>query len=365
MNNIHLPYWLAALFLPGIGPRRFVRWLNYFSDIKKLFEASYTELQAAGLLAKEIAALRAPHWTAVEKELAWQQEAGHFILALNDSRYPPALKEISDPPLVLYVAGHAELLLEAQLAIVGSRRPTPLGLANAKKFSSSLAEAGLVITSGLALGIDAASHQGALAVNGRTIGVCGTGLNHVYPPSHRALFENILAQGGAIISEFVLDAPAHACHFPRRNRVIGGLSLGVLVVEAALKSGSLVTARHASEQGREVFAIPGSIHNPLAQGCHHLIREGAKLVETAKDILEEIAFVAPSWKVSKNSKNEKKTELSPVYSQLLEQIGYEITPLDVILWRSGLTTSEVSSILLTLELSGYIQATSGGYIRIV
>ncbi len=361
MQN-HLPYWLATLFMPEVGPRTVFRWLLHFSTIETLFNASTEEWQAAGISQKHQQALRDPNWRAVEQELAWADNTQHHILCSNDSHYPPLLKEISDPPLVLYVRGDASLLSHIQLAIVGSRNATPFGITNAEQFARYLAEAGFVITSGLALGVDAASHRGALAAKGKTIGVLGTGLKHMYPASHRMLAEEMINQGGALVSEFPLETLAKAQHFPRRNRIIGGLSQGVLVVEAALKSGSLITARHALEQGREVFAIPGSIHHPLARGCHHLIKQGAKLVEKAADVLEELQVSLPNL----NKNKRVQAEATPaVLHPLLEQIDYAVTSLDRIILQSGLTAGEVSSILLRLELLGHIHTVSGGYVRAV
>lgn len=357
----HLPYWLAALYLPNVGPRTVLRWLQVFTDIKSLFAASDDELDAKGIAIPHRNALRAPDWKRVEADLAWANASENAIISLDDVTYPPLLKEIYYPPLVLFVRGNQEALLATQLAMVGARNATVTGLKNAEYFAYALAKAGYVITSGLALGVDGASHKGALAAGGLTIGVCGTGLNHIYPLSHRPLARNMLEQNGAIISEFPLATPPKAENFPRRNRVIGGMSKGVLVVEAALKSGSLITARHALEQGREVFAIPGSIHNPLAKGCHYLLREGAKLVETITDILEE--FGDENVPVIKPVPKDY-TGLKPKERRLLEQIEYEITAMDAILLASGLTAGEVSSMLLTLELNGYIQSISGGYIRI-
>ena len=363
----HLPYWLAALYLPGIGPRKLTRWLEHFQDVEQLFLASSETLQALGLPAQAIYALQHPNWKSVEQDLAWARDAHHHLITLGDVHYPGLLKEITDPPLVLYIRGNKAVLTNVQLAMVGSRHATPSGVKNAEQFAYALAEAGFTVTSGLALGIDGASHRGALAANGITIGVAGTGLHHTYPPSHRSLVEEIIRQEGAVISEFPLSTPPKAMNFPRRNRIIGGLSLGVIVVEAALKSGSLITARHALEQGREVFAIPGSIHHPLARGCHHLIRQGAKLVETATDILDELgAHTATMLKRKKKTRVEGRanlTDLSADCQHILDQIGYEITPMDMIILRSGLTAGGVSSILLTLELSGYIQSIPGGYVR--
>lgn len=362
MTEDHMPYWLAALYLPDVGPRTMMRWLELFPDIKQLFLATDDELQAAGIALKHRQALQNPNWKWVEKDLAWAQLTEQHLLCLADENYPCQLKEISDPPLVLFVRGDKTVLAHTQIAMVGARNATPSGLRNAEQFAYSLSAAGLVITSGLALGIDAASHRGALGAKGITIAVLGTGLNDIYPRSHRLLAQEISAKQGAVISEFPLATPPHAHNFPRRNRIIAGLSLGVLVVEAALKSGSLITARHAVEHGRDVFAVPGSIHHPLARGCHHLIRQGAKLVETADDIIEELLpYKTPLQKMPNTFSN----NLIPEHEQLLAQIDYEITPIDAILLRSGLTASRVSSILLKLELDGYIQSIPGGYVRII
>jgi DNA processing protein len=264
---------------------------------------------------------------------------------------------------------------------VGSRHPTQAGSVLAEQFALALSEAGFTITSGLALGIDAASHQGALSGSGLTIGVMGTGPDRIYPARHQSLARALLEKG-AIVSELPVGVGPQAAHFPRRNRLISGLSLGVLVVEAAVGSGSLITARYANEQGREVFAIPGSIHNPLARGCHKLIRQGAKLVETAGDILEEISGLL-QWSVGSprgdlnipplkkevaklaSSGDFNQEPLSPEYSTLLNGIDFSPTPMDLVISRTGLTAGTVSSMLSILELQGYIGALPGGYARII
>src|SRR3990167_4416766 len=273
MINEHLPYWLAAMFLPAIGPRKLLGWLAAFPSIKALFHASDRALILAGVPEKCLPHFSHPNWAAVEKELQWlKQSSHHFLLTQEDPFYPAQLKEIGDAPLVLYLQGNPAILSQCQLAMVGARHATPAGLENAEQFAYLLAQAGVVITSGLALGIDGASHRGALAARGLTIGVAGTGLNHCYPVSHQSLVRQIIQQEGAVLSEFPVATPPHAMNFPRRNRIISGLSRGVLVVQAAIKSGSLITARQALEQNRDVFAIPGSIHHPLARGCHYLIK---------------------------------------------------------------------------------------------
>jgi DNA processing protein len=361
-----LPYWIAALHLPQIGPRTFLRWLEQFPDIQSLFHATDEDRRAKGFSDSHILLMQQVNWKQVEKDLEWANKSDHHIIHLEDEDYPKLLKEISDPPLILYVRGNRQVLSNRQLAMVGARNATPTGIKNAEYFAFMLAEAGYVVTSGLALGVDGASHRGALKAKGVTIGVCGTGLNYVYPSSHRSLATKMLEQGGAIISEFPLSIQPRSENFPRRNRIIAGMSLGVLVVEAAIKSGSLITARHALEQGREVFAIPGSIHQPLSKGCHHLIRQGAKLIETIEDILEELGGQAMLWPVvQKFAEDEDLSALSVSERRVLEQIEHEITPMDVILFRAGLTAGEVSSMLLLLELNGYIQSVPGGYIRSV
>lgn len=361
-NNLH--YWLAAMHLPYIGPRTFLRWLRVIPDISSLFQASDDELRMKGFTDKARQILQSVNWQKVEEDLAFCNAENQSIISLEAEEYPPLLKEISDPPLVLFVRGNRQALQMTQVAMVGARKATPTGLKNAEHFGRLLAAAGYAVTSGLALGVDGASHRGALTGGGVTIAVCGTGLHHLYPRSHVPLSDRIIKQGGAVISEFSLATPPRAENFPRRNRVIAGMSKGVLVVEAALKSGSLITARYALEQGREVFAIPGCIHQPLARGCHHLIRQGAKLVETIDDIVEELNGSVGLWPSHQSSALEARLALlSTPERDLLEQIEYEITPMDMILLRSRLTASEVSSMLLILELNGYIQSVSGGYIR--
>jgi DNA processing protein len=360
MNNA-LPYWLAALRIKNIGPLRLFRMLIHFETIEHLFKASPDDWAAAGIPSVFFADLQHPDWKWVEQEMKWVNE-NHHLIAYDDERYPPQLKEIADPPPVLYINGDPAGLCLPQLAMVGSRHATSMGVATASEFAEALAAAGLVITSGLARGIDGAAHRGALKAKGLTVGVAGTGLHHVYPFAHHRLVDEIAAAGGAIVSEFPLATRAHAAHFPRRNRIIAGLSRGVLVVESALQSGSLITARLAIEAGRDVFAIPGSIHQPLARGCHHLIRQGAKLIETVEDVLEE--FVGCLKPLAYSSQvNDNLKDLPKEANQVLAQIDVGVTPLDVIISRCGLTPALVSSMLLSLELYGCILSVPGGYTR--
>jgi len=306
----------------------------------------------------QVDALRAdPRADDFAADLEWLEKPGNRFLCITDAAYPPLLREIPGPPPLLFVCGDPSVLREPQIAIVGSRNPTQGGCGNARAFSEFLARAGLAITSGLAIGIDACAHEAALAAGGRTIAVAATGLDRVYPASHRELAHAIAGQG-ALVSEFPLGTPPRREHFPRRNRLISGLSLGVLVVEAAVRSGSLITARYAAEQGREVFAIPGSIHSPLARGCHALIRQGAKLVETAQDVLEELGALARF--VEAPTTGTDRSPGDPVLSNFLELMGHDPVDMDTLIAQSGLTAGAVSSMLLDMELRGLVEALPGG-----
>lgn len=374
MDAPTLAQWLTLARLPGLDTRARIALLEHFGSVDALFGAERPALQAA--FAQEAfpagrldpsavigALLQGPNTAALASDLAWLAEESHHLVTWADSDYPPLLREIADPPVALYVYGSRGLLVRPQLAIVGSRNPTALGRQNAAAFARALAEAGLAITSGLALGIDAAAHRGALEAGGTTVAVAGTGLDRVYPPRNRELAHQIAARG-ALISEFPVGTPARPGNFPVRNRIISGLGLGVLVVEAALQSGSLITARLAAEQGREVYALPGSIHSPLARGCHALIRQGAKLVETAADVLEELgplAQVLPT--TSDDASPSPETALAPLERRLLDCLGYDPMHIDALVDRSGLTAGTVSSILLQLELRGLVLAGAGGYQR--
>ncbi len=296
---------------------------------------------------------------------SWPEGAGHHRIGADDPRYPALLRELAHPPAVLHVTGDPAILGLPQLAIVGSRNATPAGCETATAFARHLAARGFCITSGLAEGIDAAAHRGALAAGGLTVAVCGTGPERVYPRRHEGLAREILAAGGALVSEFPPGTPIQRDNFPRRNRLISGLSVGTLVVEAGITSGALNTARHASEQGREVFAIPGSIHNPLARGCHRLIRQGAKLVETAADIVEELAGLLDMLGRVDAAQDAAApaadaAPLDPHYQQLLEAMGWDEVGVDVLVGRCGLTIAELSSMLLLLEMQGSVRSLAGG-----
>lgn len=303
----------------------------------------------------------------MEQDQHWLEHTGTSLLPYTDPAYPALLRQISDPPMVLFLRGESKVLDLPQLAMVGSRNPSTEGRHNAEEFAAYLSRCGLGIVSGMAMGVDAASHRGALRSGGTTIAVWGTGLDRPYPPSHRELAEEI-AEHGLLVSEFLPGTPPLPHNFPRRNRIISGLSVGTLVVEAAQTSGSLITARLASEQGREVFAIPGSIHNPMAHGCHQLIREGAKLVESVTDILEELApllQLEPANSIATPPTPEHAID-DPEYRLLLNSMNHAPTSVDLLVERTGLTPDVVSSMLLMLELQGQVEATPGGhYSRVI
>ncbi|MGH8460406.1 MAG: DNA-processing protein DprA [Stenotrophobium sp.] len=357
MHAEELKSWLILIRAAGVGPVSVARLLEQFSSAAAALHAGRGGWRKAGLDSKAQAGLAAPDFALVESDLAWLSSGPQrALVTINDVRYPQQLRECSGAPPALFCQGDTDLLPLPQLAIVGARSATPQGRENAQVFAADLASRGLVISSGLALGIDAAAHQGALSVDGLTLAVCGTGLDRVYPAQHRELAHQI-AQKGLLVSEFPPGTPGKAENFPRRNRIISGLSLGVLVVEAARESGSLITARMASEQGREVFAIPGSIHNPLARGCHGLIRQGAKLVESANDILEEIA---PHIRIAPRATAGAEAAVDPQQARILEALGDGSLGIDQLVQRTGLAVAELSGVLLTLELAGQVAAVAGG-----
>lgn len=361
--------WLLLNHVPGLGAVSYHVLLQHFVEPRAALNARGSELKQLGLSQAQISALQSIDEASIASDLNWLAQDQHHLICFNDARYPALLKQISDPPALLYVSGDPEYLLQPQLAMVGSRHPTASGERTAREFARHLANAGITITSGLATGIDAACHQGALQGLAGTIALVAHGLDKMYPASHHQLAEHITGNG-ALVSEMPIGTEPQRGLFPRRNRLISGLSLGTLVVEAALRSGSLITARHAMEQGREVFAIPGSIHNPLARGCHSLIRQGAKLVETADDILEELA---PHLRRPESATNPEKiqinpqrqhAELDPDHQKLLKCLDYEPRPIDSLVTCSGFSAAQVASMLLILELEGSIVCKSGLYTRI-
>ncbi len=356
--------WLALNRLPALAQAELCALLEGCASAADIV-AAYAQRSAPGRHRRS-----APDWRAVEADLTWLAAPGRHLITLSMPAYPPRLRHIPDPPPVLFVEGDADILCAAQLAMVGSRRPTPCGVETAHRFSSELAGCGLAITSGLALGIDAASHRGAMAGHGRTLAVAANGLDTVYPRIHRRLARQV-ADNGALVSEFSPGSAPLARHFPRRNRLISGLSLGVVVVEAARRSGSLITARLAGEQGREVFAVPGPIQSPLAHGCHHLIRQGAKLVEQVRDILEELPTdtLGGCWQVPEKQVSESADGsadgLDRRQKKVLASLAHRATSVDSVVERSGLTADTVCSILLALELRGLVVPVPGGaYCRV-
>ena len=358
--------------LPGIGPRRFRLLLEHFVSATAALQAAPAAWRALGIPATTCDARRSTlARQAVERALLWLQQPDQHLLLADDPRWPALLGELTDAPPLLYVAGDPALLERPQLALVGSRRASRPGLDCAHAFARSLAGGGFVVTSGLALGIDTAAHEGALAAAGATVAVLGTGLCQLYPPRNAGLARRIVESGGALVSELPLDAPPQAANFPRRNRIISGLSLGVLVVEASPQSGSLITARLAAEQGRDVFAIPGSIHHPGARGCHQLIREGAQLVETVDHILESLrswqhvppAPAAPSLRrpPQQLALPEPAAAVLPD-DPLLRLLQAEPQDSESLAVRSGLPLPQLLVRLTELELDGHISCEGGCWV---
>jgi DNA processing protein len=345
-----LAAWLRLTLIPGIGGETQRKLLAAFGLPEAIFAAG--RLAVRGVIGERANLLfDFDVAEAVDRSIDWASQSGQHIITLADSGYPRTLLEIADPPNVLYVRGNPALLQKRGLGVVGSRNATPQGIQTAESFARTLAGNRLVIISGLALGIDAAAHRGALAVGGETIAVIGTGADRLYPARNRELALAI-AEHGAIISEFPLGTPVLPANFPRRNRIISGLSCGILVVEAAPESGSLITARLAGEQGREVFAIPGSIHSPVARGCHKLIKQGAKLVETAQDVLEELG------QFTETAESTEQLESASEHPLLLA-LGHDPCTLDTLAERAGLSAEQLLTELLTLELDGKVSTLPG------
>lgn len=357
--------WLLLMRLPATAGSRLLRLNDLCGSSPGILQMNTRELERAGLGHEAIRRLQHPDWKSMEQDLEWLEGPDRHFIPYCDDRYPRLLKEIPDPPPGLFVRGRPEVLNSMQLGIVGSRNPSPAGKENARLFAGQMAQLGITVTSGLAAGIDYCAHLGALDGSGTTVAVLGNGLDQVYPRHHAGLAERI-ADNGALISEFVTGIPPVAGNFPRRNRIISGLSAGVLVVEAAKKSGSLITAQHALEQGREVFAIPGSIHNPLARGCHSLIKQGAKLIESCADILEELNFITCNTAASPCASDpETSCQLDDDHMFLLKHITHDPVSIDKLVELTGLTVAAVSSMLLTMELQGVIvQAAGGCYARV-
>lgn len=370
--------WLWLMRAPGLGAGGIRALLERFGSLAGALGASPSQWRAAGLSQETADWMAGTPREPEEADRQWLAGENNSLLTLEDADYPALLRRIPDPPAVLYVVGNPDALWLPQIAIVGSRNATPGGLENAADFSATFVRAGFGVVSGLAEGVDGAAHVAALKAGGVTVAVLGTGADRVYPARHRALAHEI-PEAGALVSEYPPGTPPNPKHFPRRNRIISGLSLGVLVVEAGMRSGSLITARLAGEQSREVFALPGSIHNPMAKGCHRLIRQGAKLVETAEEVLEELSAIAGELA---DALRERMGEIpgdtsdsgtsqtavgggdgrlaDPEYRALVEAMGHDPVAVDQLVQRTGLTVDSVSSMLLILELEGHINALPGG-----
>ena len=367
MHNLH--YWLALIRTPGLGPATIHSLVQRYGSPAQVLASAPRDLVGHPRVTKTIIdALKTPDWASVERDLAWATQPDRRIILIEDAEYPTLLKAIPSAPIALFVHGSIAALQTAQIAMVGSRNPSPGGRQAAADLARALVGHGFAITSGLALGIDAASHQGALDGGGCTIAVSATGPDQIYPRRHQKLADDIIAHDGVVLTEFPTGVPPAREHFPRRNRIISGMARGTLVVEAALKSGSLITAHYAMEQGREVFAVPGSIYNSNAAGCHALIKQGAKLTERADDIVEEFDFSFTADKsndrpVQRN--HIKDDDLQREQNMVLFAIGFEPTAVDTVIERTGMTADRVTSILVELEIQGRIaHMISGDYMRL-
>ena len=367
MASDELASWLRLLLTPGVGNESARKLLATFGLPEDVFRQSPPALRAVVGPKPALALLTPPDDldASLDRLLSWLAEApDRHVLTLGDARFPPELLQMADRPLMLYVMGQLQVLHHPRrLAIVGSRNPTPQGEANARQFARALGQAGVCVVSGLALGVDGAAHEGALDADAPTIAVVGTGLDRVYPKRHLSLAHRIVVRG-AIVSEYALGTPPLPANFPQRNRIIAGLSQGTLVVEAAVQSGSLITARLAAEQGRDVFAIPGSIHAPQSRGCHALIRQGAKLVESAQDILEELRTTAAPACASAAAASSKAAS-GPLSEpdHLLDAMGFDPVSLDTLQARTGLDTAHLQARLLELELNGQVSRMPGGLLQ--
>lgn len=357
--------WISLGSVRGIGPQTFFQLLKVFGNISNIYSASLNQLKEVVVNSVASAIIQGVDHEALVDSLNWLSRSNNYLVTLADSQYPKALLEISDPPPFLYAKGNLNLLNQASIAIVGSRNASVQGEKNAEAFAHDLCGYGLCIVSGLALGIDGAAHRGALKANGATIAVVGTGMDIVYPAKHRDLAHKIVEKG-LIISEFALGTPSKPQNFPKRNRIISGLSLGCLVVEANLQSGSQITARLAAEQGREIFAIPGSIHSPMSKGCHQLIKQGAKLVDCLQDIVEELRLgTSLDSKLNSNAAIDTNNAFG-TSNVVFNLMGFDAITLENLVALSGLTVSEVSSMLMLLELEGKVTSLMGGqYQKIV
>ncbi|MFK8011535.1 MAG: DNA-processing protein DprA [Marinicellaceae bacterium] len=368
--------WLMLTRTKGMGYKRISYLLNHFKKVENIFfQSDYPNFLKIPQSTQQL--LKKPNLDLIKQDMQWLKKDNNHLLAIDNDMYPPLLLKTDSPPPLLFITGDPNLLLLPQIAVVGSRNATSIGLKNTHSFCFDLAQKGIAITSGMALGVDGKAHNAALSAGGKTIAIMGTGLDVVYPAKHKELAHKIV-KNGALVSEFPTGTKPNAHNFPRRNRIICGLSLGTLVMEASIKSGTLITARQTMEINRPVMAIPGSIHSPMAKGCHLLIKQGARLVESAEEILEELTPLAQSLSLDikeklsllddntvKSSKNPYIKAESSEHQMVLENIMYEATPVDEIIEKSELKPQEVASILLILELEDKIQVLPGAqYIRI-
>jgi len=370
MADNNLSPWLTLVHTKGLGPSLLRKLQEALGSIDAILGSSDSKLRQAGLPEKVITAMRSVDDSLIETDLNWLNDADdRSIITRESALYPAMLKEIADPPLVLYARGDTDVLNTPQLAIVGSRKPSHSAENHAFDLARQLAGYGITVTSGLALGVDGCAHRGALAAGGYTVAVTATGLDRVYPAKHQQLAREIAANS-VIVSEFPIGTNPNAGFFPRRNRIISGLCYGTLVVEAAIKSGTLTTAAHATSQAREVFAIPGNIDNPQSRGCHALLKKGATLVETVADILEPLApmlalAVPPETKTEATSdggspNDEQSLKRAPSETKLLEALGHDSMSLDELIERTGFDTQTATNLALDLELEGVIKKIAGG-----
>jgi len=357
-NEGDITLWVCLNQVHGLGPQGFCKLLQAFGNPEQIYAASHQQLLTvvAEPIAEQITS--GPNIDSASPTLKWLENTDNHLITLADKDYPKTLLEIADPPPVLYAKGNLQWLNSPSIAIVGSRNSSPQGEKNAEDFSQALCQQGYTIVSGMALGIDGAAHRGALKANGATVAVVGTGLDIVYPARHRDLAHKIVERG-IIISEFALGTPSRAQNFPRRNRIISGLGLGCLVVEANVQSGSLITARLAAEQGREVFAIPGSIHSPMSKGCHELIKQGAKLVDSIKDMIDELGSITTNH-YAESTLPESQSDRASQADPILDCIGYDAITMESLVERSGLTSEHLSAMLLMLELDNKVASLPGG-----
>lgn len=368
MNRSDLEYSIALTQTDLLGPARYQQLLQRAGSIQEVFDPEFIDglSQQPNIPKRLINSLKAPDWTDVDHAMAWQQQSHCHIVTQSSDLYPPLLRAIPDAPPLLYVMGEPAQLHNPQLAIVGSRKPSKYGEAVTQNLVKDCVAAGYTITSGLAHGIDGCAHQATLLSGGATVAVMGRGLDKIYPTRHTALARNILDNQGVLVSEFPLTAAPKPQNFPRRNRIISGLSVGTLVVEAKIKSGSLITAKLALDQGKEVFAVPGSIFNELSAGCHHLIQDGATLVNSAEDIINQFAFSAPQLSTPTKAAGNIalapiiNADLSPEAKSILDAMPVDPVTIDTLHQTTGLTVERLSAMLLDLELDDYVAADGSG-----